>query len=100
MARGIVFSTERLRTLFEPRSIALVGASEKSSWSFLIHVGLSEGGFNGRVYYINPRNPTVHGQPAVARLRDIEEPVDLCYIMAGTDGVLHVVHGTMPRASN
>jgi acetate---CoA ligase (ADP-forming) len=91
MARGIVFSTERLRTLFEPRSIALVGASEKSSWSFLIHAGLREGGFNGRVYYINPRNPTVHGQPAVARLTDIEEPVDLCYIMVGTDAVLSVI---------
>ncbi|MGI9061376.1 MAG: acetate--CoA ligase family protein [Ktedonobacteraceae bacterium] len=91
MSRGIVFSTERLRTLFEPRSIALVGASDKSSWSHLIHAGLHEGGFNGRVYYINPRNPTVHGQPAVARLTDIEEPVDLCYIMVGTDAVLAVI---------
>lgn len=92
MARGIVFSTERLRTLFEPRSIALVGASEKSTWSLMIHVGLREGGFDGRVYYVNPRAPTVHGQPAVARLADIEEPVDLCYIMVGTDMVLPVIH--------
>ncbi len=91
MSRGIVFSTERLRTLFEPRSIALVGASDKSSWSHLIHVGLQEGGFKGRVYYINPRNPTVHGQPTVARLTDIEEAVDLCYIMVGTDAVLAVI---------
>ena len=65
MARGIVYSTERLRTLFEPRSIALVGASEKSTWSLMIHVGLTQGGFAGKVYYINPRNPTVHGQPTV-----------------------------------
>lgn len=91
MARGIVFSTERLRTLFEPRSIALVGASEKSTWSLMIHVGLTQGGFDGKVYYINPRNPTVHGQPAVARLTDIGESVDLCYIMVGTDGVLPVI---------
>jgi acetate---CoA ligase (ADP-forming) len=91
MARGIVFSTERLRTLFEPRSIALVGASEKSTWSLMIHVGLTQGGFAGRVYYINPRNPTVHGQLAVARLTDIGEPVDLCYIMVGTDAVLPVI---------
>jgi acetate---CoA ligase (ADP-forming) len=91
MARGIVFSTERLRTLFEPRSIALVGASEKSTWSLMIHVGLTQGGFEGKVYYINSRNPTVHGQPAVARLTDIGEPVDLCYIMVGTDAVLAVI---------
>ncbi|HEX6483988.1 MAG TPA: acetate--CoA ligase family protein [Ktedonobacteraceae bacterium] len=91
MARGIVYSTERLHTLFEPRSIALVGASDKSTWSLMIHVGLTQGGFDGKVYYINPRNPTVHGQPAVARLTEIEEPVDLCYIMVGTDAVLPVI---------
>src|SRR5947209_2981596 len=91
MARGIVYSTERLRTLFEPRSIALVGVSDKSTWSLMIHVGLTQGGFDGKVYYINPRNPTVHGQPTVARLTDIEEPVDLCYVMVGTDAVLAVL---------
>jgi acyl-CoA synthetase (NDP forming) len=91
MARGIVFSTERLRTLFEPRSIALVGASDKSTWSLMIHVGLTQGGFDGKVYFINPRNSTVHGQPTVARLTDIGEPVDLCYIMVGTDAVLPVI---------
>lgn len=92
MARGIVYSTERLHTLFEPRSIALVGASDKSTWSLMIHVGLTQGGFDGKVYYINPRNPTVHGQSTVARLVDIGEPVDLCYIMVGTDAVLPVIH--------
>src|SRR5581483_194465 len=91
MARGIVFSIERLRTLFEPRSIALVGASEKSTWSLMIHVGLRESGFDGHVYYVNPRSPSVHGQPTVARLADIGAPVDLCYIMVGTDMVLPVI---------
>jgi acyl-CoA synthetase (NDP forming) len=91
MARGIVYSTERLRTLFEPRSIALVGVSEKSTWSLMIHVGLTQGGFSGRVYYVNPRKPTVHGQPTVARLTDIPEQVDLCYIMVGTEMVLPVI---------
>jgi acyl-CoA synthetase (NDP forming) len=33
----------------------------------------------------------VHGQPTVARLTDIGEPVDLCYIMVGTDAVLPVI---------
>jgi acyl-CoA synthetase (NDP forming) len=92
MARGIVFSTKRLHSLFEPRSIALVGASDKSTWSLMIHVGLQEGGFTGHVHYINPRSPIVHGQPTIARLTDIQEPVDLCYIMVGTDAVLPIIH--------
>ena len=48
MARGIVFSTDRLRTLFEPRSIALVGASDKSTWSLMIYVGLTQVALMGR----------------------------------------------------
>jgi acetate---CoA ligase (ADP-forming) len=91
MARGIVYATERLRTLFEPRSIALVGASEKSTWSLMIHVCLTQGGFDGKVYYINPRNATVYGQPTVPSLAAIGEPVDLCYIMVGTNVVLSVI---------
>ncbi|WP_165423081.1 acetate--CoA ligase family protein [Ktedonosporobacter rubrisoli] len=91
MARGIVFSTERLRALFEPRSIALVGASDKSAWSWMIHAGLIQGGFNGKIYYINPRNPVVHGQTTFAHLTDIGEPVDLCYIMVGIEAVLPTI---------
>ncbi len=91
MARGIVYSTERLRTLFEPRSIALVGVSEKSTWSLMIHVALQKGGFRGHIYYVNPRSPQVHGQDTVAHLTDIQEPVDLCYIMVGTNAVLAVI---------
>lgn len=31
------YSPERLRSLFQPRSIVLVGASEKSTWSWNFH---------------------------------------------------------------
>ncbi|MFL5661101.1 MAG: acetate--CoA ligase family protein, partial [Ktedonobacteraceae bacterium] len=85
------FSPERLRGLFEPQSIALVGASDKSSWSWMVHTNLTVGGFDGRIYYINPRSATVHGQPAVPRLADIGEAVDLVYIMVPGDAVLPVV---------
>ena len=57
----------------------------------MIHVGLAEGGFEGRVYYIHPRSPAVHGQPTVASLTEIKEPVDLRYIMVGTERVLPVI---------
>jgi len=73
------FSPRRLRGLFEPQSLALVGASDKSSWSMMVHNNLTLGEYTGRIYYINPRNPAVHGRPAVPRLADIGEPVDLAY---------------------
>jgi acyl-CoA synthetase (NDP forming) len=85
------FSPQRLRGLFEPQSVALVGASDKSSWSMMVHNNLTLGEYTGRIYYINPRNPAVHGRPAVPRLADIGEPVDLAYIMVPGEAVLPVV---------
>jgi len=85
------FTPERLRHLFEPRSVALVGASDRSSWSHLIHTALTVGGFNGAVHYVNPRSPTAHGRPTVARLGDLEAPIDLAYVMVPQSGVLSVL---------
>ena len=82
---------ERLRHLFEPRSVALVGASDRSSWSHLIHTALTVGGFTGDVHYVNPRSPTANGRPTVARLGDLEAPVDLAYVMVPQSGVLEVL---------
>jgi len=83
-------SVERLERLFNPTSIALVGASEKSNWSHMLHHNLTAGGFSGKIYYVNPRGGTVHGRPAVASLRAIEAPVDLAYVMVPGDKVIGV----------
>jgi len=91
MTETRLFSPQRLSSLFEPQSIALVGASDNSSWSMMVHNNLTIGAYAGRTYYINPRNPTVHGKPTVARLADIGEPVDLAYIMVPAEAVLPVM---------
>ncbi len=84
------YSPERLRSLFEPRSIVLVGASEKSTWSWNFHHILHDGHFTGPVHYVNPRGGTVHGLPAHSRLSDIGEPVDLALIVVPPPAVLSV----------
>lgn len=86
------FSLEQLHSLFSPRSIALVGASDKSMWSRTIYNNLQSGNFGGQVFFVNPRAGTVLGQPVVARLADIGEPVDLVFIMVTAKFVLPVVH--------
>ncbi len=84
------YSPERLRGLFQPHSIVLVGASEKSTWSWNFHHILHDGHFTGPVYYVNPRGGTVHGLPASSRLADIGEPVDLALIVVPPPAVLSV----------
>ena len=85
------YSPERLRSLFEPRSIALIGASEKSTWSWNFHNVLHDGHFTGPVSYVNPRGGTVHGLPAFSRLADIGAPVDLALIVVPPPTVLSVM---------
>ncbi|WP_052890164.1 acetate--CoA ligase family protein [Thermogemmatispora carboxidivorans] len=75
------YSPQRLQRLFHPDSIAVIGASEKSSWSWNLHQVLHDGHFTGPIYYVNPRGGTIHGQPAYPRLSAIGAPVDLALII-------------------
>ena len=49
---------ERLTSLFRPRSVALVGASDKSVFSMLAYRNLVEFGFGDRVYLVS-RSPVI-----------------------------------------
>jgi acyl-CoA synthetase (NDP forming) len=81
----------RVRQLFNPRSIALIGATDKSQWSWSTFGNLNLHGFAGPVYLVNPRGGQVHGQPAYARVADLPSPVDLAFVMVPTPAVLDVL---------
>jgi acetate---CoA ligase (ADP-forming) len=80
-----------LRSLFNPSSIALVGATDKSGWSRNTFDNLHQHGFTGAVHLVNPRTEIVHGQRAHRSLADIGEPVDLAYVMVPTRAVLPIL---------
>ena len=48
-------SSSRLESLFRPRSIALVGAANKSMFSHLAYANLVEFGFADRTFLVNRR---------------------------------------------
>ena len=60
-----------LASMFAPRSIALVGVSERSLWSNLVLDGLDLMGFRGRLELVNPRRPEVRGRPVGASLAEV-----------------------------
>lgn len=76
---------DRLRTLFAPRSVALVGATERSGWAGNVHDNLVELGFTGPVVPVHPRREPFRGRPAVAGLAELAEPVDLAFVLTGAD---------------
>lgn len=84
--------------LFNPRSIAVVGASNvPGKWGFIIPVNILGGGFRGRILMVNPREKAVLGFPAFGSLRDIDEPVDLVFVTIPAAGVAGVIEDAAAR---
>lgn len=84
-------TVDRVKKLFNPKSIALIGATDKSFWSLSIYKNLLGGGFEGSVYLVNPRGIVVHGEQSYATLDDLPETVDLAFVMVSASVVLEVM---------
>jgi acyl-CoA synthetase (NDP forming) len=84
-------SPEQVRQLFNPRSIALIGATDKSRWSWSTFGNLRLHQFPGPVYLVNPRGIPVHDQDSYASIADLPPGVDLAFVMVPTTAVLSVL---------
>jgi len=85
----------RLDALFRPKSIAVVGASEKPTIGRRLIVSLDRIGFAGRVFPINPNYPTVLGQdcyPSIAETPEVPDTAVFCL------GHRHVLDGFIAAA--
>ncbi|QLY28829.1 acetate--CoA ligase family protein [Nocardia huaxiensis] len=79
---------ERLASLFRPRSVALVGASDKSGFSLTTYRNLLKAGFGDRVFLVNRRGVETHRRPTVTSCAAIGEPVDVAFMMVPQAGML------------
>ncbi|MDH3992485.1 MAG: acetate--CoA ligase family protein, partial [Gammaproteobacteria bacterium] len=67
-----------LHSLFEPKSIAVVGASERagSVGTQVLH-NIIQGNFAGDIYPVNPNHTSIRGLQCYASVGDIDHPIDL-----------------------
>lgn len=65
-----------LETLLRPRTIAVVGASEKEGFGGDTCRNICEAGDPSRVYFINPKRETVFGRPCYPSLSALPGPID------------------------
>ena len=70
-----------LEGLFRARSVALVGATDRSIWSSAAHANFARVGFTGRIHAVNRKGGTVHGLAAATSCAAIGEPVDAALVM-------------------
>ena len=75
-------SVYRLDKLFEPRSVALVGASPREgSLGRMVLRNLREAGFPGPLHLVNPKHRQMDGVPCVARIEDLPQAPDLIVVV-------------------
>jgi acyl-CoA synthetase (NDP forming) len=85
-------SREAIEALFRPRSIALLGASDRAgSRGAELIANLRSIGYAGTIYPVNPRHASVAGVACYATLRDLPEAPDMVAIGIPKADVLEAV---------
>ncbi|HXG31447.1 MAG TPA: CoA-binding protein, partial [Thermodesulfobacteriota bacterium] len=87
-------SIRNLDRIFNPKSIALIGASDTvGKLGYTLFRNLTRCGFKGPVYPVNPKYKTVQGKKAFKSVTDIREEVDLAVIVTPLEVVPEVISG-------
>lgn len=70
-----------LEGLFNPGSIAIIGASsDPSKLGYKLVRNIKDGGFQGRIIPVNIKGGEVHGIPAVKSISEVEDNIDVAMI--------------------
>jgi acetyl coenzyme A synthetase (ADP forming)-like protein len=70
------------RAFFEPRSVAIIGASsDPSKLSYAIVDNMTRYGYKGHVYPINPKGGLILGLQAYASVLDVPDEIDLAVMV-------------------
>ena len=87
-----------LSGLFEPRSVALIGASaDENKVGGLLLRNMLEAGFRGRLLAVNPRRREVAGVPCVASVADLPVPVDLAVVTTPPAAVPDIISACVDK---
>ncbi len=75
-----------LKPIFEPSSVAVVGASNNpKKFGNIILRNILDSGFKGRVFAVNPKETEILGQECVNSILHLKEAVDLAVIVIPAD---------------
>ncbi|MDR2155520.1 MAG: bifunctional acetate--CoA ligase family protein/GNAT family N-acetyltransferase [Burkholderiaceae bacterium] len=78
--------------LFDPQSVAVIGASERPfSVGGTLWRNVREGGFAGRIFPVNPKYQTLSGERCYDRVADLPEPPELAVICTPPATVVELV---------
>jgi acyl-CoA synthetase (NDP forming) len=87
-----------LRRLLSPRSVAVVGASDKpGALGASVVSNLERNRFAGEIHLINPKRAEIGGRPCLASIADLPLDVDVAVLAIPRAGVLDAVRALAAR---
>lgn len=96
-------TVRNLDALFRPKSVAVIGASERpGSTGAMVWARVLEGGFNGPVWPVNPKYNTLAGHTVIGDVGDLPQAPSVAVICTPPDtwpGIIHKLGGLGTRAA-
>jgi acetyltransferase len=90
-----------LNKLFNPSSIAIVGASEEEGKvGNVIAKNILTLGYTGKVFLVNPKHETLFGQKCYKSLNEITDEVDLAVIIIPAKFVMAEISANADKIKN
>jgi acyl-CoA synthetase (NDP forming) len=85
-------SPDAIGAIFYPKSIAFIGASaQMGKWGHMLMTNTISGGYEGKVFLVNPKTDTIAGRKTYPSVCDIAGPVDLAVVTIPAAGVLDLI---------
>jgi acyl-CoA synthetase (NDP forming) len=79
---------QNLAPLLHPDSVAIVGISQPGRFGGILAQNVSEFGYAGTIYGVNPRYDSLYDRPCYASLRDLPERPDLAILAVPNSGLV------------
>ncbi len=80
---------DHIGSLFYPKSIAFVGASSQfGKWGHTLFTLTISGGYEGRIYLVNPKGGSIANRPVYKSVSEIDDRIDLAVVTIPASGVI------------
>ncbi|MBI5115321.1 CoA-binding protein [Candidatus Poribacteria bacterium] len=83
---------EDFRSIFQPRSVAVIGASnDASKFGGQYYFALRARAYSGKLFAVNPKVPDIDGVPTYMRMQDIPDEVEFAVVAVPAAHVVQAI---------
>lgn len=91
-------NVQTMRRIFNPRGIAVIGASDTpGKIGFSVVQNLINGGYKGHIYPVNPKAPTILGLLVIKSVADLPGDVDVAVVAIPAAAVPGLIEGAAAK---